>query len=251
MPEGKLCNKQPIKTKEQLDATLADKSGKQYYEEMTRGVEAQRKILHDTRHHLITIASLAGTGNAGKIEQYIEDLLDYYRSPDIKRYCANSAINATICGYAKIAKANGIDFSIDVDFPERIGIDDYELCTLIGNTFENAIHACALIPVESKLHGERFIDIKSRTENQRLIIRVENTFQDNRQKDDDGRIDRRSGIGLKSVRKVVDMHKGSMSCERHENIFIFSAVLCLHDDRLPPEETLANSRLQLPGASAT
>lgn len=34
MPEGTLCNKQPVTTKEQLDALLADKTGKIYYEEM-------------------------------------------------------------------------------------------------------------------------------------------------------------------------------------------------------------------------
>ncbi len=34
MPEGQLCNKNPIQTKEELDALLADKGGKQYYQEM-------------------------------------------------------------------------------------------------------------------------------------------------------------------------------------------------------------------------
>ncbi|MBU1248460.1 MAG: (Fe-S)-binding protein [Proteobacteria bacterium] len=34
MPEGTVCNKKTIDTKEQLDALLADKSGKVYYEEM-------------------------------------------------------------------------------------------------------------------------------------------------------------------------------------------------------------------------
>ncbi|WP_319583421.1 sulfate respiration complex iron-sulfur protein HmcF [uncultured Pseudodesulfovibrio sp.] len=34
MPEGKFCNKTPITTDEQLKATLGDKGGKQYYEEM-------------------------------------------------------------------------------------------------------------------------------------------------------------------------------------------------------------------------
>ena len=34
MPEGKLCNKTPVTTEEQLHALLADKGGKQYYEEM-------------------------------------------------------------------------------------------------------------------------------------------------------------------------------------------------------------------------
>ena len=34
MPEGILCNRTPINSKEHLDAVLADKGGKQYYQEM-------------------------------------------------------------------------------------------------------------------------------------------------------------------------------------------------------------------------
>ncbi len=51
MPEGILCNRNPIDTKEQLDVTLADKGGKQYYEEMKGlgvDVEKLQKSLQDT-----------------------------------------------------------------------------------------------------------------------------------------------------------------------------------------------------------
>src|SRR5271169_5945126 len=34
MPEGTLCNKKPVDSKEYLSALLADKRGKVYYEEM-------------------------------------------------------------------------------------------------------------------------------------------------------------------------------------------------------------------------
>jgi Fe-S oxidoreductase len=44
MPEGTLCNKTPVNTKEQLQGLLADKSGKQYYEEMN-DLEVDSKAL--------------------------------------------------------------------------------------------------------------------------------------------------------------------------------------------------------------
>jgi Fe-S oxidoreductase len=47
MPEGTLCNKKPVNTKEQLQALLADKSGEQYYEEMNE-LEVDRKALWGT-----------------------------------------------------------------------------------------------------------------------------------------------------------------------------------------------------------
>ena len=47
MPEGTLCNRTPVTTKEQLQALLADKSGKQYYEEMNE-LEVDSKALWGT-----------------------------------------------------------------------------------------------------------------------------------------------------------------------------------------------------------
>ena len=47
MPEGKLCNKQPVDTREQLNALLSDSRGQQYYEEMNH-LEVDRKLIQDT-----------------------------------------------------------------------------------------------------------------------------------------------------------------------------------------------------------
>ena len=44
MAEGKLCNRTPCNTKEQLQALLDDKSGKQYYEEMDKLDVDQEKL---------------------------------------------------------------------------------------------------------------------------------------------------------------------------------------------------------------
>ncbi|MDR3176406.1 MAG: (Fe-S)-binding protein [Desulfovibrio sp.] len=46
MPEGKFCNKKPITTEEDLKALLADKGGKQYYEEMAE-LEVDTQKLRD------------------------------------------------------------------------------------------------------------------------------------------------------------------------------------------------------------
>ena len=47
MPEGILCNRKPINTKEELQALLADTSGKQYYKEM-EDLEVDQTALANT-----------------------------------------------------------------------------------------------------------------------------------------------------------------------------------------------------------
>jgi len=46
MPEGILCNKNKVTTLEQLQALLADKGGKQYYQEMNN-LDVDSKALWD------------------------------------------------------------------------------------------------------------------------------------------------------------------------------------------------------------
>ncbi len=60
MPEGKLCNTKNVDTKEQLQALLADKSGKQYYEEMNHlDVDRQKVVGYDPKNLQITAENLA------------------------------------------------------------------------------------------------------------------------------------------------------------------------------------------------
>lgn len=200
---------------------------KKYYEEIDRNVRAQRERLHDTRHHLIAVDSLARTGDCAAVSQYVERLIANYGHQIVKRYCENTVANAVIGGYIDIAENKGIAVTSEIDLPGNIHIDDYELCILFGNTIENAIEACERIPADSPLYGNRFIRIKSRAEGDRLVMRIENSFIP--AAGDSGFASSKGpggGIGLESVRRVVLMHQGCLSCERRDGTFILSALLC-------------------------
>ena len=77
---------------------------KKYYEEIDRNVRAQRERLHDMRHHLIAVDSLARIGDCVAINQYVEQLIANYGRQIMKRYCENTVANAVIGGYIEIAQ---------------------------------------------------------------------------------------------------------------------------------------------------
>jgi two-component system, LytTR family, sensor histidine kinase AgrC len=204
---------------------------KKYYEEIDKGVRKQRELLHDTHHHLVAIASLLKEGEYESLEAYIERLLDKTSRQYAKRFCANNMANAIIGGYIRIAEEEGISVSVELDVPEAIGIGDYELCTIFGNTIENAIEACQRITEASNHHARRFINIKSKVDKGRLIIRIENTFDDRLMMDRGELISSKGslgGIGLESVKNVIERYNGSSSFETEGSTFILSMVLCLH-----------------------
>ncbi len=203
---------------------------KKYYAEVERNFRIQNERIHDTRHHLVALSTMASTGRIDDLGQYLSRLLEQYGGSTAARQCENEVANAILGGYISIAKEKGIAVSAELDLPQRMGMDEYELCTLFGNSLENAIEACQRIPADSALFPKRYIKLKSRVEQDRLTVRIENSFQDDRAIVKDSFASSkgsRGGIGLESVKAVLDLYQGSLSCERQGSAFIFSAVLCL------------------------
>jgi len=203
---------------------------KKFYAEVEKGIRAQGERLHDARHHMLALSGLASDGNIDALKQYLSRVLEQYGQSVTARFCENDVANAVIGGYISIAEEKKIAVSAELDLPGKLGIDEYELCTLLGNTLENAIEACERIPAESPLFPNRFIKLKSRVEQDRLIIRVENSCMEDPSASPNGFASSKGasgGIGLESVLAITDLHRGCMSCEKRGSAFIFSAVLCL------------------------
>lgn len=197
---------------------------RKYYEEVQRGLSAQGKLLHDARHHLVAVASMARSGDCAAAERYAAGLEEHYAGTGAASYCENAVVDAVIGGYIGRAEAEGIAVSTDLDLPAAIGIDEYELCSFFGNALENAVEACERIPELSPLRSSRFVSIAARLEGGRLAVRVENRFPGETGRGDQGfSSSKGSGIGLESMRAVVDKYRGSMSCERRGTVFALSA----------------------------
>jgi signal transduction histidine kinase len=203
---------------------------KKYYAEVDKNLRLQKERLHDTRHHLVALSAMASAGKIDDLGQYLSRLLEQYGSTNSDRHCENDVANAILGGYISIAREKGIAVSAELDLLQKMGIDDYELCTLFGNSLENAIEACQRIPEGSALFAKRYIKLKSKVEQDRLTIRIENSFQEDPSTEKGGFASSkgaRGGIGLESVRAVLDLYHGCMSCKRQGSVFVFSAVLCL------------------------
>ncbi len=201
---------------------------KKYYEEVNRGLVQQRKLLHDARHHLRAISSLVAAGDVQEVGPYVDRLLDRYGEPTLRRYCENTVANAVIGGYINLAEGEGIAVSTEIDLPQDFGVDEYDLCALFGNAIENAIEACRRVPLDSELFSRRYVSVKTRFERGRLVIRVENSFKS------DPKVPSAEfpsskgafgGVGLDSIRTVVERYGGCLNCERFGDVFALSAVV--------------------------
>jgi len=201
---------------------------RKYYAQVERGLAKQRELLHDARHHLVAIAALQSSDDREAARSYVRRLLDGPGRLSPRRFCENDVANAVIGGYIEIAEEKGIAVTAEIDLPASIGLDDYDLCTVFGNAVENAIEACQRIPEGSAMRERRFVDVKSRLEKGRLVIRVENSYANDTTgagvafASSKGPL---GGLGLESVRSVVERHGGCLSVEPGDGSFTLSALL--------------------------
>ncbi len=203
---------------------------KKYYGQVEESTMLQRQMVHDLRHHLVAIAEMCQEKDYASIETYINSLLKRNDAISFRRFCKNSTVNAILSGYITMAEKEGIAVMVDVDFPEALDINSYDLCTILGNSIENAIEANQRIGQEDILYELRSIHLRSRVNNGKLVIRIENTCKDMplikkgvllSSKGELG------GIGTQSIRNVVERYNGSMSTEYTNNCFILIIILIL------------------------
>lgn len=211
---------------------------KRYYAQLESNAIQQRSMMHDTRHHLVAITSLGKSGEYAELLRYADDLIEKCDAAVSRRFCQNSAVNAILSGYIERAEQRNLSVSVDMELPENIGINRYDLCTVLGNCLENAIEACQRISPHSPLYHQRYIDIRGRWDNDRLVLRIKNACDTAGSghpslESSKGEL---GGIGLQNVLNVVERHWGSMSTEFGDSCFTLCAVMCSRDDGGQPAE---------------
>lgn len=105
-------------------------------------------------------------------------------------------------------------------------MDELDLCVILANGIENAIHACQ----KNERAEDKWIKISAAVrENGVITLKIENPCQEEVAFGPDGlprvRPSEEHGIGLKNVKTVVDHYGGVLRCERTGGVFILRAVL--------------------------
>ena len=182
----------------------------------------EQNLRHDLRHHLFEIEGLAKQGEDEKICTYIDELrrtfVDSKQMVHTGEYETDSLINYLLGN----AKNHQIDVTCDIKIPEDIDVSRCKLNVIVGNLLENAIEAAAK-PAEKK------ILFTMRYSGGVLFLQIKNTY-DGIIKIDNGRVIGRKitdshGIGLRSVRDLVNEQNGKLEISVEENYFIVEGII--------------------------
>lgn len=129
---------------------------------------------HDIRHHLQYVSACIENGQEEQALSYMNGICKEMEAQKVKRYCENEAANLILSAFSGRAQKEGIQMNVKGSLPPLIPVTDSDLCVLLSNALENALHACQPLALANKTCA---IDVQFYYRNDKLFLQVQNPYE--------------------------------------------------------------------------
>ena len=195
------------------------------YKLLQENYENSRILIHDIKHHLNVINSMAE--NEG-LKQYLKSLQLQEYLNNHQKLTGNKIIDVIIHQKSEICRNKGINFSFSPNNIKFEFVDETDICCILSNLLDNAIEA-------TEKSSEKLLNIEFFANNERnlFFIEIENSC-DSQPKMKDGHLTttkkdkNKHGIGVYSVEKTVSKYNGEMYFKYDEDKKKFRISVMLH-----------------------
>ncbi len=184
-----------------------------YIEQAKLRYEHTKAFRHDLNNHLNVIGGLLKRNQHEQAERYLNSIYETANKLSFDISGGNSAVDVLLSEKLALAKHLGIEISCDVLIPSNLSIQDYDLCTLFGNSVDNAIKAASIVSTSKK-----WIDIKAKPSGGFFIIDIINSCDKNYRTT--GR-----GYGIPNIKAVAQNLGGTAQTEEQNNTFRITILL--------------------------
>lgn len=195
----------------------------EYYLKIDKSSQHLRKIRHDLKNRLVGIYAIEG--NEELMRSKIKEIIGELEEGNQNLYTANCVLNSVLNIKYKAAISEKIKVQNDIMVPKYMNIDYEDMGVLFGNLLDNAIEANRLVG-----ENDRWIDVSVDYEDHILVINIKNSKIPGVEKKKKDYLNH--GIGLNSVREIVEKYNGFAEFQDLGNVFESSAILYgIRDDK--------------------
>lgn len=198
----------------------------QYAQNVKKQYDEISQVRHDMKQTHSVVMSLLMEAKADEAIEYMQKAAKKISEFDVLIDVGNDFVNAILNAKLSEAKRNGITVLCSAD-KNASGIDEVDLCNLMGNMLDNAIEAC-----DRCRDRQRVIEIKIQMRDDKYLLVIENTapekaLENNKQlattKDDTFR----HGYGVKSIKSIAEKYNGMVDFSQSEDRFRSTVVLSI------------------------
>lgn len=169
--------------------------------------ELARQYRHDLRHHLQYVSACIENGQADQAQSYIAGIFREIEAQKVQHYCENEAANLILSAFAGRARKSGIGMNIQGSLPPTLTITDSDLCVLLSNALENALHACEEL---AAVGTACTIDVQFYERDGKLFLQVTNPCREDIPFENGIPVTDRPGhgVGVQSICTIVQRYGG-------------------------------------------
>lgn len=191
---------------------------------------------HDYHNHMQVMKARLAMKDLGGLGEYLDQLEKELDRVDTLVKSGNLMTDAILNSKLTLARRQNIPVNCRADMPERIGLEDVDLCVIIGNLMDNAIEACGQIEEES-----RFLRVYLAVNKNQFYVSVQNSAREDPGFEERNYITRKRGnhgLGMKRVKAAVDKYGGYFSLANEPGIFAAEVSIPLELPEGAPGEKL-------------
>lgn len=223
-----LLNKTQRESERLRSLAQQEKFREQYAQNIKKQYEEISQVRHDMKQTHSVVMSLLMEAKADEAIEYMQKSAKQISEFDVIIDVGNDFVNAILNAKLSEAKQNGITVLCSAD-KNAAGIDEVDLCNLLGNLLDNAIESC-----EKCGDGQRIIEIKLRTCENKYLLEVENTaienaLENNRQLSTTKGDASRHGYGVKSIKSIAEKYNGMVNFSQTGDRFRSTVVLSIFE----------------------
>ena len=191
---------------------------KEYFERLLEREVETKKFRHDIMNDLLELRNYCENHECLQMRRYLEKMTGVVTKISKSSYNVGNNVVNTILNYYLIPIGEKYYVEINGMLPNKIAVDDRDICIICANIVSNAVEAAG-----SGDNGKIWIDFDSGKDY--LHIQVRNTYEGNIEFDEIGipkttKSDKHNhGIGIKNVFEIVKKNGGTCEVEAKNGVF--------------------------------
>lgn len=165
---------------------------------------------HDLRHHMQYLLNCMENDRLEQAENYIHEVCSEIDAYKVQNFCENETANLIFSAFADKAYKQGVSMEIKTQIPTILTISESDLCVLLSNALENALHACMQVQTEGL---PATIDVMAYQQKDKFFIQIRNSCVGKVDFVNEIPVTSRAGhgIGVRSICAVVERYGGIYS----------------------------------------
>ena len=191
-----------------------------HYQELLQGMERNRHLIHDIRHHILILQQYDQDQEYGKLHDYLKKMNDEIQENRNPIFTGNRIVDFILNQKRQAAENKGIQFTTESQIIFSHPLEDKDICVLLGNLLDNAIEA-------AEKNEKQWIRIRFEKIEEMFFIEISNSHSGNIIKSNGNFISSKKdkdmhGYGLISVKRIVNEYEGEITFNEKNDQFIVS-----------------------------